>query len=142
MATSSNEMKTKVSWRRYKDGQQDWGNLTQKIFVQDTSHKCPTYVHKTPPCQGSCPSGEDIRGWLAIVRQQEKPPVGHHIPDTGKRGEDRYDEHQAIRTDDEPFVRDGRGHDLINADDLKKFVGGVTAHSRAPENEPHYNDDD
>ncbi len=76
MATSSNEMKTKVSWRRYKDGQQDWGNLTQKIFVQDTSHKCPTYVHKTPPCQGSCPSGEDIRGWLAIVRQQEKPPVG------------------------------------------------------------------
>ena len=76
MATSSSEMKTKVSWRRYKDGQQDWGNLTQKIFVQDTSHKCPTYVHKTPPCQGSCPSGEDIRGWLAIVRQQEKPPVG------------------------------------------------------------------
>ncbi len=76
MATSSDEMKTKVSWRRYQDGQQEWGNLTQKIFVQDTTHKCPTYVHKTPPCQGSCPSGEDIRGWLAIVRQQEKPPVG------------------------------------------------------------------
>ena len=71
MATSSDEMKTKVSWRRYQDGQQEWGNLTQKIFVQDTTHKCPTYVHKTPPCQGSCPSGEDIRGWLAIVRQQE-----------------------------------------------------------------------
>ena len=76
MATSSDEMKTKVSWRRYKDGDYTWDNLTEKIFVQDTSHKCPTYVHKTPPCQGSCPSGEDIRGWLAIVRQQELPPAG------------------------------------------------------------------
>ncbi|MBK1700382.1 NAD(P)-binding protein [Thiococcus pfennigii] len=76
MATSSDEMKTKPSWRRFRDGDQSWSSLTQKIFVQDTSHKCPTYVHKTPPCQGSCPSGEDIRGWLAIVRQQEKPPVG------------------------------------------------------------------
>jgi len=70
------EMKTKPSWRRYADGDQDWESWTDKIFAQDTSHKCPTYVHKTPPCQGSCPSGEDIRGWLAIVRQQEKPPAG------------------------------------------------------------------
>ena len=76
MATSSDEMKAKVSWRRYEDGDHTWDNLTEKIFVQDTSHKCPTYVHKTPPCQGSCPSGEDIRGWLAIVRQQELPPEG------------------------------------------------------------------
>jgi glutamate synthase (NADPH/NADH) small chain len=50
--------------------------LTEKIFVEDTSHKCPTYVHKTPPCQGSCPSGEDIRGWLQIVRGMEQPPEG------------------------------------------------------------------
>ena len=76
MATSSDEMKAKVSWRRYEDGDHTWDNLTEQIFVQDTSHKCPTYVHKTPPCQGSCPSGEDIRGWLAIVRQQELPPEG------------------------------------------------------------------
>jgi NADPH-dependent glutamate synthase beta subunit-like oxidoreductase len=40
---------------------------------QDTSG---VHRHKTPPCQGSCPSGEDIRGWLAIVRQQELPPAG------------------------------------------------------------------
>ena len=32
-----------------------------------------TYIQKTPPCQGSCPSGEDIRGWLQIVRGIEKP---------------------------------------------------------------------
>ncbi len=76
MATSSDEMKTKLSWRRFQDGKNTWDSLTEKIFVQDTSYKCPTYVHKTPPCQGSCPSGEDIRGWLAIVRQQELPPEG------------------------------------------------------------------
>jgi NADPH-dependent glutamate synthase beta subunit-like oxidoreductase len=68
-------MNTKLSWRRFEDGEDAWDKWTDNIFVQDTSHKCPTYVHKTPPCQGSCPSGEDIRGWLAIVRQQEKPPV-------------------------------------------------------------------
>ncbi len=76
MAASDNEMKTKLSWRRYEDGQHEWEAWTDKIFNQDTSHKCPTYVHKTPPCQGSCPSGEDIRGWLQIVRQMEKPPAG------------------------------------------------------------------
>jgi NADPH-dependent glutamate synthase beta subunit-like oxidoreductase len=75
MATSSDEM-TKLSWRRYEDGDNVWEDLTEKIFVQDTSHKCPTYVHKTPPCQGSCPSGEDIRGWLQIVRGMEQPPEG------------------------------------------------------------------
>ena len=75
MATSSDEMKN-LSWRRFEDGDNVWDNLTEKIFVQDTSHKCPTYVHKTPPCQGSCPSGEDIRGWLQIVRGLEQPPKG------------------------------------------------------------------
>ncbi len=76
MATSSDEMKTKPSWRRYEDGDDVWEKLTDKIFNQDRSHKCPTYVHKTPPCQGSCPSGEDIRGWLQIVRGMEQPPQG------------------------------------------------------------------
>ncbi len=75
MATSSDEM-NKLSWRRFEDGDNVWDSLTEKIFVQDTSHKCPTYVHKTPPCQGSCPSGEDIRGWLQIVRGLEQPPKG------------------------------------------------------------------
>jgi len=75
MATSSDEM-SKLSWRRFEDGDDVWDDLTEKIFVQDTSHKCPTYVHKTPPCQGSCPSGEDIRGWLQIVRGLEQPPEG------------------------------------------------------------------
>ena len=74
MATPSDEMNTKLTWRRFEDGDNKWGAWTDMIFNEDTSHKCPTYIHKTPPCQGSCPSGEDIRGYLAIARDQELPP--------------------------------------------------------------------
>ncbi|HXZ49080.1 MAG TPA: NAD(P)-binding protein [Usitatibacter sp.] len=60
--------------RRFKDGDHDWRSAQEQIFKADHTDKCPTYVHKTPPCQASCPSGEDIRGWLNIVRGVEKPP--------------------------------------------------------------------
>ncbi len=76
MATPTEQMTEKLNFRRFRDGDNEWDDFSEKIFVQDTSHKCPTYVHKTPPCQGSCPSGEDIRGYLAIARGQEKPPEG------------------------------------------------------------------
>ncbi len=64
------------TFRRFQEGEtwKDW-DLEEKIFTQDKSYKCPTYVHKTPPCQGSCPSGHEIRGWLAIARGMDKPPV-------------------------------------------------------------------
>ena len=62
--------------RRYKDGDSAHKPWEEEIFIADASHKCPTYVHRTPPCQGSCPAGEDIRGWLNIVRGIEKPPEG------------------------------------------------------------------
>lgn len=75
MATPSEEMK-KITWRRYEDGANEWDDWGEKIFREDTSYKCPTYINRTPPCQGSCPSGHDIRGWLAIVREQEKPAEG------------------------------------------------------------------
>jgi glutamate synthase (NADPH/NADH) small chain len=61
--------------RRYKDGDNAHRPWVEEIFDADASHKCPTYVHRAPPCQGSCPSGEDIRGWLNIVRGIEKPPA-------------------------------------------------------------------
>ncbi len=67
---------TKLTFRRFKDGDHAHRPWQEEIFVADESHKCPTYVHRTPPCQGSCPSGEDIRGWLNIVRGIEKPPEG------------------------------------------------------------------
>lgn len=76
MATSKEDINTKLTWRRYGDGDEKWNKWTEQIFAADHSNKCPTYVHKTPPCQGSCPAGEDIRGWLQIVRGIEKPSGG------------------------------------------------------------------
>jgi NADPH-dependent glutamate synthase beta subunit-like oxidoreductase len=76
MATPSEEMKKQITWRRFEDGENEWDDWGEKIFLEDTSHKCPTYINRTPPCQGGCPSGHDIRGWLAIVREQEKPSEG------------------------------------------------------------------
>jgi len=73
MASSKEEMDHKLTFIKYEEGDYTWGNFSDQIFNEDTSHKCPTYVHRTPPCQGSCPSGEDIRGWLQIVRGIEKP---------------------------------------------------------------------
>ncbi|HEX7440894.1 MAG TPA: NAD(P)-binding protein, partial [Caldimonas sp.] len=65
-----------LTFRRYKDGDQKPLPWQQEIFDADHTHKCPTYIQSTPPCQGSCPSGEDIRGYLNIVRGVEKPPAG------------------------------------------------------------------
>ncbi len=69
-------MADKLTFRRYEDDDHEWTRWSEDIYNEDTSYKCPTYVHRTPPCQGSCPSGEDIRGWLQIVRGIEKPPAG------------------------------------------------------------------
>ncbi len=67
---------TKLTFRRYKDGDAKVRRWQEQIFQASWSHKCPTYIQSTPPCQGSCPSGEDIRGYLNIVRGMEKPPAG------------------------------------------------------------------
>lgn len=65
-----------LNFRRYKDGDHTVRRWQAQIFDADHSHKCPTYVQSSPPCQASCPSGEDIRGYLNIVRGIEKPPAG------------------------------------------------------------------
>jgi len=65
-----------LNFRRYKDGDSKVTEFREWIFDADHTHKCPTYIQSTPPCQGSCPAGEDIRGWLAIARGTEKPPAG------------------------------------------------------------------
>ena len=74
-ATTENQTE-KLTFRRYKDGDTKVKRWQEQIFQASWSHKCPTYIQSTPPCQGSCPSGEDIRGYLNIVRGIEKPPVG------------------------------------------------------------------
>ncbi|KAF0143034.1 MAG: putative glutamate synthase (NADPH) small subunit [Rhodospirillaceae bacterium] len=66
----------RLTWRRFKDGETEPEHLTEVILNAGWSHKCPTYVHKTPPCQGSCPSGHDVRGWLSIVRGIDTPQDG------------------------------------------------------------------
>ena len=75
MSTDTNQPAEKLTFRSYQDGDHQWEDWQDAIFSADHSHKCPTYVHRTTPCQGSCPSGEDIRGWLQIVKGIEKPPA-------------------------------------------------------------------
>jgi NADPH-dependent glutamate synthase beta subunit-like oxidoreductase/Pyruvate/2-oxoacid:ferredoxin oxidoreductase delta subunit len=66
----------KLTFRRYQDGDYAPGAWSEQIFQASHSFKCPTYQKSSPPCQASCPSGEDIRGYLAIARGTEKPPAG------------------------------------------------------------------
>jgi len=75
-APTKTEAKAGHTFRKFKDGDYKWRRWQDQIFTADETDKCPTYVHKTPPCQASCPSGEDIRGWLNIVRGIEKPAKG------------------------------------------------------------------
>ncbi len=77
MTTSSEGVTAKpLTFRRFKDGDHQVRSWQKAIFDADHSHKCPTYIQSAPPCQGSCPAGEDIRGYLNIVRGIEKPPAG------------------------------------------------------------------
>ena len=75
-STATDKPSAKSTFRRFKDGDAKWKRWQEQIFDADHSHKCPTYIQATPPCQGSCPAGEDIRGYLNIVRGVEKPPAG------------------------------------------------------------------
>jgi len=73
---SAPTQETKLTFRRYKDGDSKAHALRDQIFQASFTYKCPTYIQSTPPCQGSCPAGEDIRRYLQIARGMEKPPVG------------------------------------------------------------------
>jgi len=75
MAVNADEVTKKLTFRKFKDGDFVRKRWHDSVLEQDHSHKCPTYVLRTPPCQGSCPSGEDIRGWLQIANGIEKAPA-------------------------------------------------------------------
>jgi NADPH-dependent glutamate synthase beta subunit-like oxidoreductase len=60
------------TFRRYKDGDDAHVPWDEDVVISGESYKCPTYIHRSPPCQGSCPSGHDIRGWLSIARGMDK----------------------------------------------------------------------
>jgi len=76
MSAAAETRTEKLTFRRYKDDDDQWSDWRGNIFNASYTHKCPTYQKSAPPCQASCPSGEDIRGYLAIVRGTEKPPAG------------------------------------------------------------------
>ncbi len=76
MSATTETQPEKLNFRRYTEGETGFKRRQQQIFQASHSYKCPTYVQSTPPCQGSCPAGEDIRGYLNIVRGIEKPPLG------------------------------------------------------------------
>jgi len=67
---------SKLTFRRYKDDDSTHKAWMEDVVSSGLSYICPTYVHKTPPCQGSCPSGHDIRGWLTIARGMDQPADG------------------------------------------------------------------
>lgn len=77
MSTTPDNAKKNLTFRKYKDGEtSDFAKSSDWIMDADHTHKCPEYVLSSPPCQASCPAGEDIRGYLNIVRGIEKPPAG------------------------------------------------------------------
>ena len=124
MATPSKEMSNDLNFRRYQEADRsetgmeatDWDEY---IFQSSWTHKCPTYIHQTPPCQGSCPAGEDIRGWLDIVRGLDTPPEGVEM--------DEYAFRRA--TDANPFpsvmgrVCPAPCQDGCNRNEVEDFVG-------------------
>ncbi len=110
---------SEFTFRRYKDGDHRYHSMSEDIFEQDTTYKCPTYVNRTPPCQGSCPSGEDIRGWLSIVRGIEKPA----------EGQDKFEYAFYRSTDANPFpaimgrVCPAPCQEGCNRNEVEDFVG-------------------
>ena len=76
MSTIIEQPRTDLTFRRFRDGASSWKRMQDKVLRGDKSYQCPTYSQATPPCQGNCPAGEDIRSWLNIARGIEKPPVG------------------------------------------------------------------
>ena len=75
-AKTAPEQTRGLTFRRYADGDSAPLPWQEEIFQAGWSYKCPTYVHKTSPCQAACPSGHDVRGWLAIARGQDKGSDG------------------------------------------------------------------
>jgi len=73
MKVTSTDSEQALTFREFRDDDHEITDLQEAIFDADHSHQCPVYVHRTPPCQGNCPAGEDVRGWLQIVRGVEKP---------------------------------------------------------------------
>jgi len=50
---------TNLTFRLYKDNDTTPLPWNKDVIKIGESYICPTYIHRTPPCQASCPSGHD-----------------------------------------------------------------------------------
>ena len=113
-----------LTLRRFNDGDgigtgSPAGEYDKDVVQCGRSDSCPVYVHRTPSCQGCCPSGHDIRGWLSIVRGLDKDA-----------GDSPWQEHafrRAVKSNPFPSVM-GRVcpapcEDGCNRNDVEETVG-------------------
>lgn len=54
------------------DGPRPGATPDEAAFSLDALLRRPEQLAKLPPCQANCPSGTDVRGWIALVAQREK----------------------------------------------------------------------
>ena len=59
----------KLTFRRFQEGDHKWGSFSEDIFSADRSHKCPTYVHRTPPVSGELSVG---RGYSRLAADRAR----------------------------------------------------------------------
>ncbi len=51
--SSTTETTQQLTFRRYKDGDNKIGRLSEKIMQASFTHKCPTYIQSTPPARAA-----------------------------------------------------------------------------------------
>ena len=68
--------------------------LEEVVVVNGESWKCPVYVRRMPPCRSSCPTSEDIRGYITTVAQAKE---------NNKSTDEAFDEAWYVLTDKNPF---------------------------------------
>jgi hypothetical protein len=64
-----------LTFRRYKDGDNKVKRWQEDIFQARPLAQVPDLHPARRPARAACPAGEDIRGYLNIVRGIEKPPA-------------------------------------------------------------------
>jgi formate dehydrogenase beta subunit len=54
-------------------------DMTRRRVTGPARAAHPTYVDLLPPCNGACPAGEDIQGWLALAQAGKERKAWEHL---------------------------------------------------------------
>lgn len=54
-------------------------DMTRRRVTGPTRAAHPAYVDLLPPCNGACPAGEDIQGWLALAQAGKDRKAWEHL---------------------------------------------------------------